>query len=29
VLVLGVVDDAQGVILVRPDQDVEPGDRIA
>jgi tRNA-binding protein len=29
VLVLGAVDDAKGVILLRPDQDVEPGDRIA
>lgn len=29
VLVLGAVDDAKGVILVRPDEDVELGDRIA
>jgi tRNA-binding protein len=29
VLVLGALDDAKGVILLRPDQDVEPGDRIA
>jgi tRNA-binding protein len=28
-LVLGALDDAKGVILLRPDQDVEPGDRIA
>jgi tRNA-binding protein len=29
VLVLGAFDEAKGVILLRPDQDVEPGDRIA
>ena len=29
VLVLGALDDAKGVILLRPDQDVELGDRIA
>jgi tRNA-binding protein len=29
VLVLGAIDDAKGVILLRPDQDVELGDRIA
>jgi tRNA-binding protein len=29
VLVLGALDDAKGVVLLRPDQDVEPGDRIA
>jgi tRNA-binding protein len=29
VLVLGAIDDAKGVILLRPDEDVEPGDRIA
>jgi tRNA-binding protein len=29
VLVLGALDEAMGVILLRPDQDVEPGDRIA
>ena len=29
VLVLGALDEAKGVILLRPDQDVEPGDRIA
>ena len=29
VLVLGALDDAKGVILLRPDRDVEPGDRIA
>jgi tRNA-binding protein len=29
VLVLGALDDAKGVILLRPDQEVEPGDRIA
>jgi tRNA-binding protein len=28
VLVLGALDDAKGVILLRPDEDVEPGDRI-
>jgi tRNA-binding protein len=28
-LVLGALDDAKGVVLLRPDQDVEPGDRIA
>jgi tRNA-binding protein len=29
VLVMGAIDDAKGVILLRPDEDVEPGDRIA
>ncbi len=29
VLVLGAIDQAKGVILLRPDQEVEPGDRIA
>ena len=29
VLVLGALDDAKGVILLRPDEEVEPGDRIA
>jgi tRNA-binding protein len=29
VLVLGAIDDAKGVILLRPDEDVELGDRIA
>jgi tRNA-binding protein len=29
VLVLGALDDAKGVILLRPDQEVDPGDRIA
>ena len=29
VLVLGALDDAKGVILLRPDQDVELGDRVA
>jgi tRNA-binding protein len=29
VLVLGAIDDAKGVILLRPDEGVEPGDRIA
>ena len=29
VLVLGALDDAKGVILLQPDEDVEPGDRIA
>jgi tRNA-binding protein len=28
VLVLGALDDAKGVVLLRPDADVEPGDRI-
>jgi tRNA-binding protein len=28
-LVLGALDDEKGVVLLRPDQDVEPGDRIA
>jgi len=28
-LVLGALDDAKGVILLRPDEDVAPGDRIA
>ena len=29
VLVLGALDDAKGVVLLRPDQDVLPGDRIS
>jgi tRNA-binding protein len=29
VLVLGALDDDKGVILLRPDEDVVPGDRIA
>jgi tRNA-binding protein len=29
VLVLGAIDEAKGVILLRPDEDVAPGDRIA
>jgi tRNA-binding protein len=29
VLVLGALDDAKGVILLRPDREVELGDRIA
>jgi tRNA-binding protein len=29
VLVLGALDDAKGVVLLRPDDDVAPGDRIA
>ena len=29
VLVLGALDDAKGVVLLRPDYDVQPGDRIA
>jgi tRNA-binding protein len=29
VLVLGAIDEAKGVILLRPDEDVELGDRIA
>jgi tRNA-binding protein len=28
VLVLGALDDDKGVVLLRPDDDVEPGDRI-
>ena len=28
VLVLGAMDDAKGVVLLRPDEGVEPGDRI-
>jgi tRNA-binding protein len=28
VLVLGALDDAKGVVLLRPDDDVAPGDRI-
>ncbi len=28
VLVLGALDDAKGVVLLRPDDDVQPGDRI-
>ena len=29
VLVLGALDDEKGVVLLTPDQDVEPGDKIA
>lgn len=29
VLVLGALDDREGVVLLRPDREVEPGDRIA
>jgi tRNA-binding protein len=29
VLVLGALDDEKGVVLLRPDADVQPGDRIA
>ena len=29
VLVLGALDDAKGVVLLRPDLDVQPGDRIS
>jgi tRNA-binding protein len=29
VLVLGALDEAKGVVLLRPDHEVEPGDRIA
>jgi tRNA-binding protein len=29
VLVLGAIDDSKGVILLRPDEEVEPGDPIA
>jgi tRNA-binding protein len=29
VLLLGALDDEKGVVLLRPDEDVEPGDRIA
>jgi len=29
VLLLGALNEEKGVILLRPDQDVEPGDRIA
>jgi tRNA-binding protein len=29
VLVLGALDDEKGVVLLRPDEDVAPGDRIA
>ena len=29
VLVLGALDEEKGVVLLRPDEDVEPGDRIA
>jgi tRNA-binding protein len=29
VLVLGALDEAKGVVLLRPDEDVELGDRIA
>jgi tRNA-binding protein len=28
-LVLGALDEQRGVVLLRPDDDVEPGDRIA
>jgi tRNA-binding protein len=28
VLVLGAIDEAKGVVLLRPDDEVEPGDRI-
>ena len=28
VLVLGALDDAKGVVLLRPDEDVEVGDRV-
>jgi len=28
VLVLGAIDPEKGVVLLRPDQDVQPGDRI-
>jgi len=28
VLVMGAIDDAKGVVLLRPDVDCEPGDRI-
>jgi tRNA-binding protein len=28
VLVLGAIDPVKGVVLLRPDEDVEPGDRI-
>ena len=28
VLVLGALDDEKGVVLLQPDQDCEPGDRI-
>lgn len=28
VLVMGAIDDEKGVVLLRPDEDVEPGDRI-
>jgi tRNA-binding protein len=28
VLVLGALDEEKGVVLLRPDEDVEPGDRI-
>ena len=28
VLVLGALDDAKGVVLLRPDADIEPGDRV-
>jgi len=28
-LLLGALDERKGVILLRPDEDVEPGDRIA
>jgi tRNA-binding protein len=29
VLVLGALNDEKGVVLLRPDEDVQPGDRIA
>jgi tRNA-binding protein len=28
VLVLGAIDPEKGIVLLRPDEDVEPGDRI-
>jgi tRNA-binding protein len=28
VLVMGAIDPEKGVVLLRPDEDVEPGDRI-
>jgi hypothetical protein len=28
VLVLGAIDPDKGVVLLRPDEDVQPGDRI-
>ena len=29
VLVLGALDERKGVVLLRPDEDVDPGDRVA